>query len=440
MSSSKKLSLLSAIFINLNVMIGAGLFINTYNLSIKAGAAGFLLYPIIGLCMLPLIAITGKLVGLFPTGGLYAFGNSYSPFLGFLSCWSYFFGKLASCAVMLSVGATTLQKLIPSATSISITTICLFILASYTILNLQNMKIGIIVQSFFLTSKSIPILFIIIAGILLFDTSTITPDLFIWNGMTGAIPLVLYSLAGFETACALGRNIENPTINGPKAVYYSFGTIMLLYGIFQAFVYMNSYQALATLTSYDGIFPVIAHKLCSSPFLANKISILLSFAIGSSALGGAYGILFSNPWNLYTLAEHNHIIGAKAITWFNKHQTPWIAVLAESLICAMFLLYNQDPSLLSLRSTAALGIVIAYTVSAFAYYQFLIKNGGTTQEFIVSGAAFITCMLFIASCVNDFIKTGIAPLLLFLAILCIGTMMFIYKSKEKQPRPFTNRN
>ena len=95
MSSSKKLSLISAIFINLNVMIGAGLFINTYDLSTKAGAAGFLLYPIIGLCMLPLIAITGKLVGLFPTGGLYAFGKSYSPFLGFLSCWSYFFGKLA---------------------------------------------------------------------------------------------------------------------------------------------------------------------------------------------------------------------------------------------------------------------------------------------------------------------------------------------------------
>jgi len=425
MSSSKKLSLLSAVFINLNVMIGAGLFINTYDLSAKAGAAGFLLYPLIGVCMLPLIAITGKLVGLFPTGGLYAFGTSYSPFLGFLSCWSYFFGKLASCAVMLSVGATMLQKIVPGLDAINITTLCLIILAIYTILNLQNMKVGVWVQSFFLTSKAIPIIFVIVAGILLFDTSHITPDLFIWSGMASCIPLVLYSLCGFETACALGRNIENPAVNGPKAVYYSFGTIMLLYGIFQACIYMNSYQALATLTSYEGIFPTIAHGLFSSSFIANKVTILLSFAIGSSALGGAYGILFANPWNLYTLAEHNHTIGSQAITLFNRHQTPWVAVLIESSICAMFLLCNQQ-SLLSLRSTAALGIIIAYTISAWAYYHLLQKNNGAKQDFIISGAAFISCMLFITSCA---MTTKFASLLLFIMILSMGSIMFIYKSK-----------
>ena len=425
MSSSKKLSLLSAVFINLNVMIGAGLFINTYDLSAKAGAAGFLLYPLIGLCMLPLIAITGKLAGLFPTSGLYAFGSSYSPFLGFLSCWSYFFGKLASCAVMLSVGATMLQKIIPGLNAISITTMCLIILAIYSILNLQNMKVGIWVQSFFLTSKIIPIIFVIVAGVLLFDTSQITPDLFIWSGMANCIPLVLYSLCGFETACALGRNIENPAVNGPKAVYYSFGTIMLLYGIFQACIYMNSYQALATLTSYEGIFPTIAHGLFSSSFVANKVAILLSFAIGSSALGGAYGILFANPWNLYTLAEHDHVLGSQTITMFNRHQTPWVAVLIESLICSMFLLCNQQ-SLLSLRSTAALGIIIAYTISAWAYYHLLQKNNGTKQDFIISGAAFVSCLLFITSCA---ITTKFTSLLLFIVILSAGSIMFIYKSK-----------
>jgi amino acid transporter len=426
-SSSKKLSLLSAIFINLNVMIGAGLFINTYDLSAKAGAAGFLLYPLIGVCMLPLIAITGKLVGLFPTGGLYAFGNSYNPFLGFLSCWSYFFGKLASCAVMLSVGAAMLQKLIPGADAFSLTTICLVILAIYTILNLQNMKVGVLVQSFFLTSKAIPIIFVIIAGILLFDTAHITPNLFIWSGMASCIPLVLYSLCGFETACALGRNIENPSVNGPKAVYYSFGTIMLLYGIFQACIYMNSFESLATLTSYAGIFPTIANKLFCSSFVANKVAIILSFAIGSSALGGAYGILFANPWNLYTLAEHNHVLGSKFITMFNRHQTPWVAVLIESAICSMFLLCNQQ-STLSLRSTAALGIIIAYTISAWAYYQLVRKNNGTQRDFIISIAAFISCMLFIVSCA---MTTKFTSLLLFIAILSIGSILFVYKNIKK---------
>ena len=431
MSSSKKMSLLSAIFINLNVMIGTGIFINTYNLSARAGAAGFLLYPIIGLCMLPLIAVIGKLAGKFPTGALYAFGKSYSPYLGFLSCWSYFFGKLASSCVMLTVATTIFQQLIPSLKTTNPIIISLSVLAIFTALNLQNMKTGIIIQSFFLTSKSIPILFAIVAGILLFDTSTITADQFIWTGMPMSIPLVLYCLAGFETACALGRNIENPSVNGPKAVYYSFGTIMILYGIFQGCIYMNSHAALATIAGYEGIFPVIAHKLFSSELIANKTSLLLSFAIGSSALGGAYGILFSNPWNLYTLAENNHTFAASTIIQLNQHHMPWIAVLAESLICMMFLLFNQG-SIVPLQLTATLGIVIGYTISAFAYYQLLKRTHGTNKEFMISLAAFATCTLFVVSCAIKFLETGIAPLLLFIAILVVGTAMFSYKQKIKQ--------
>lgn len=426
MSTSKKLSLLSAIFINLNVMIGTGIFLNTYDLSAKAGAAGFLLYPLVGLCMLPLIAIMGKLVGYFPTGGLYAFGKSYSPFLGFFSCWSYFFGKLASCTVMLSVGATMLQKLIPGTGALDVTTICFVILAVFTFLNLQNTKVGIVVQSFFLTCKSIPIIFAIVAGVILFDTSAINYDQFIWSGMPVTIPLVLYCLAGFETACALGRHIENPSVNGPKAVYYSFGIIMGLYGLFQACIYMGSYPTISMISSYQEMFSSVASNLLSNQQIATKCSLLLSLAIGISALGGAYGILLANSWNLYTLAEHNHTFLPSIMTKLNQHQMAWVAVLAETLICSIFLLCNQH-SLLSLRTTATLGIVIAYTVSSFAYYHLLQKNGGSRQEFMVARAAFVTCTFFVASCALDFFKTGIAPLLLFSIILILGSVMFFIK-------------
>jgi len=428
MSSSKKISLLSAIFINLNVMIGTGLFINTYNLSAKSGAAGFLLYPLIGMCMLPLISVIGKLVKYYPTDGLYGFAQNYHPYLGFLSCWSYFFGKLASSCVMLTVATTMLQQLIPSLKIVSPISMNLIVLAIFTTLNLQNMKVGIIIQSFFLTSKSIPIFFAIIAGVFLFNTATITADQFIWSGMPMSIPLVLYCLAGFETACALGRNIENPSINGPKAVYYSFGIIMLLYGVFQGCVYMTTHQFLGALNGYEGIFPTISHNLFNSELIAHKMSILLSFAIGSSALGGAYGILFANSWNLYTLAENNLVFQSSAIMKLNKHQTPWIAVLIEAFVCTLFLICNQK-SHIPLQLTATLGIVIAYTVSAFAYFQLLKKFNAPRKEFFVSYAAFVTCMLFIVSCAFKFIETGIVPLFVFIAILLVGTAMFIYQQK-----------
>lgn len=430
MLSSKKISLISAIFINLNVMIGTGIFINTYRFAGTAGAAGFLLYPFVGLLMIPLIAITGQLLGHYPTGGLYAFAKDYSPYLGFLSCWSYFFGKLASACVMLTVATTMLQQIIPNLQTIHPIAISLCILAFFTFLNLQNMKVGLIVQTFFLTSKSIPILFAMIAGVFLFDTSAINCNAFIWTGLITNIPFALYCLAGFETASSLSRNIENPTVNGPKAVYYSFATIMILYGIFQGLVYMSTYDVFTTIKSFDSMFPAIAHKLFDSSVIANKISILLSFAIGSSALGGAYGILFANSWNLYTIAEHGHTFAAETITKLNRHQTPWIAVLAESLTCIIFLIFNQG-SIIPLQRTATLGIIIAYTISTFSYFKLFSQKQGSYKNRMIAYAAFTTCLLFMSSCTTSFLETGIEPLMLFIAILTAGSIMFMYKKQHR---------
>lgn len=425
MSVVPKLSLTSAVFINLNVMIGTGIFLNTYDLSASAGAVGFLLYPLVGLCMLPLIHVTAKLLSLFPTGGLYAFGSSYHPVLGFLSCWSYFFGKLASCTVMLSVGATMLSQLIPGLQTYSICMISSVILGLFTLLNLQNLKVGLLIQSFFLTAKSIPIVLAIVAGLLCSDLTILSSTQFLWDKLPMNIPLVLYCLAGFETACALGRRIENPAVNGPKAVYYSFSIIMILYGLFQACIYLMTYDALSTMSAYHGVFPVLISKIFSSTRMQHGMIGLINFAIGSSALGGAYGILFSNSWNLFTLAEHHHLIGSTKIIELNRHQTPWIAVLIEAFVCLLFLWCNQN-SLLSLRSTAALGIVIAYTVSVSAYIHFVKNHKGF--DIIVARAALLTCLLFVASCALNFMKTGLAPLLLFLMILCTGMLMFFYRA------------
>jgi amino acid transporter len=384
--------------------------------------------------MLPLIAVTGNLLFMDPTGGLYSFAKDVSSYLGFLSCWSYFIGKLASATVMLTVATTMFRALIPALGIMTPLITAISILTLFTALNLLNMKVGLIVQSFFLTAKSIPILFALFAGALLFNTHTIIITPSAWQGIALNIPLVLYCLAGFETACALGRTIENPAVNGPKAVYYSFGIIMSLYGIFQACIYYNIAHALDVLTSYQDVFPCIAHQLISSEVIAQKLSFLLIFAIGSSALGGAYGILFSNSWNLYTLAEHGHIFQSELIMQKNKHNTPWIAVLVEAFVCFMFLLLSQA-SIIPIQRIASLGIVIAYTVSSLSYCILAYRLKVSIKNKILSYLALITCMLFATTCAVSFIDSGIIPLLLFGVILLIGSIMYaqkrLFKDKDR---------
>ena len=55
MATEHKLSLPTAILININIMMGAGIFINTVELSKRAGLLGGFMYPLIGLLILPLI-------------------------------------------------------------------------------------------------------------------------------------------------------------------------------------------------------------------------------------------------------------------------------------------------------------------------------------------------------------------------------------------------
>ena len=168
--SSEKLSLSAAIFINVNIMVGAGLFVNTVVLSQRAGAAGFLVYPLVGIFMLPLIAGIAQLLDLYPSGGFYSFAKAGlgEPF-AFLSTWSYFVAKLASCSLMLFVSARFLQQLIPLFQPLQTLHIAFFILTIFTILNLLRFTIGVSIQTFFLLAKCIPILFIICSGLYLFD-------------------------------------------------------------------------------------------------------------------------------------------------------------------------------------------------------------------------------------------------------------------------------
>ena len=76
----QKLSLTSAIFINLNIMMGAGLFINTVVLSQQMQASSIFYLSTIGLLMLPLVFTMSKLVAHFPSGGFYSFAKPLSPF------------------------------------------------------------------------------------------------------------------------------------------------------------------------------------------------------------------------------------------------------------------------------------------------------------------------------------------------------------------------
>lgn len=422
MSTGHKLSLTSAIFINLNIMMGVGLFISTTVLSQKLGAASIFIYPLMGLLMFPLIYSTSKLINRFPKGGFYSFAKSMNPYLGFISTWSYFMGKLASGGLMLYVGCTILKEYFTFSQGVSPLYVSFAVLLLFTIFNLYNIKIGALVQQFFFGAKLIPILSVIGIGFFYFDSSGLVSQNFHFAEIPFIIPLLIFCLCGFEAACSISRKIENPEVNGPKAIFYSFGIVVLLYTFYQALLYAMTHADVNAIASYKEIYPLLTQVLPTSPMTQQKIASLFNFMSAISALGGAYGIMFSNAWNLYTLAEHEHLVFNKYFLKLNKHHIPYLVILLEGSVFVMFLLFTQGYQI-PLQQTTAFGVTIAYTITAIGAFVQLKKYKGITT------LAVITCLGFIASCLYSLMQQGISSLYLFLSIIAFGTFMFWYKQK-----------
>ena len=417
MSKAHKLSLKTAIFMNLNIIAGAGLFINTILLTKITGILSCFTYLFIGICMLPLIQSIAQLVKMHPSGGFYAFSKPVSPFLAFMTCWVYFFSKLASGALILYVSANFLQQTIPTLNIMHTTTLSLIILTIFTYFNLFNLHVGSFIQKLFFGAKAIPISIAIFIGIYALDITTITAQGTDLVNFAGSIPFVIYCLAGFEATCSISRKIENPTKNGPKAIFYSFLTIIMVYTLFQFFVSTMLLPHIEQINSYTEAFSYICQHLDLSATLQAKLTHSINFLISFSALGGAYGILFSNTWNLYTLAEHKHTFASEAITALNNHHIPTMAVLIESIICFIFIILTQGNQI-PLQQTAAFGSTIAYSISVIALIYQIKKF---KKNHIL---ALVTCMGLLVFCIASTIKYSITSLNLLAIIVALGAAMY----------------
>lgn len=428
---SHKLSLWSAFLININVMFGTGVFINTVNLAKLAGSLGFLSYLFVALLILPLIFSIAALLRRHPSGGFYTYGaKDISPFAGFLSAWAYFTAKLASATLLIHVFSSLLRTIIPSLQIVNPLIFDMIIIGLFTWLNMLNMKTGTNIMYTFFILKVTPILFAVLSGIYLYKFWSIPPHTLLWPGIPSTIPLVLYAFTGFEACCSISRSIDNAEKNAPKAVLYSYLFVVFITIAYQFIFFATVGTTLMAQENFLGAFPTLLHTLFPfSQRLADHMVAIMHIALATSALGGSYGILFSNHWNLYALAQHNHTFFKNALTTLNRHYIPTMCVISEIALCILYLLLtggNQIP----LQQISVLGCTIAYTLSILG--MLLVAQKGILiyiNHWIVR-LALGSCLLLISACIRNFIINGMHSLILFGALLMIGIGMFWWTSSR----------
>jgi len=429
-----KLSLSTAILININIMLGTGIFANTVILSKHAGALSALSYLLIGVLMLPLVVSIAKLTGMYPNGGFYAFGkNEISPFAGFLSSWGYLIGKLGSGAFMAHFSLKLIQQLVPVLGKINILYLDIIVIGLFVLLNMLNIKAGGKIQTGFTILKLIPISFAILVGLFLFDPSNLSSIHRIWEGIPSSLPFLFYAAMGFEAACILSCKIENPSKNAPKAIIISYAIAISIAAIYQLMFYGSLGTALSSITQmpeYLHAFPTLLQKLFAGlPAAGMYLQVILHLALASSALGGSYGIMFSNTWNLFTIAQNKHTFFSKTLTKFNKHAIPFASVIFIGIIYLTYLLVSSG-SQMHLQPMSSLGVVFAYTLSVLALFIAKIKRPHVKVPLWLPAIGLVSCSILIYKCFTTLLDKGLSSLVTFTILMVLGSAMFFVSSMK----------
>ncbi len=430
MSYHQKLSLRSAVFININIMLGSGIFINSTLLAKYGGVVGAACYLLVGLLMLPLIMSITKLLTFYPSGGFYIFGSKeIHPYAGFVSAWSYTTGKLASAVIITQIAVLLIQQVIPILAVIPPLVFNGGIIMLFISLNMLDMQTNSSIQSWFFGLKIIPILFGILSGLYLFSPHHISFESIDLSSIPIALPLVLFAIAGFEAACSLSSKIENAEKNAPKAVLYSYGFVICATTLFQFMIYGGLGSTLAALPDYRYLFPtLIQNILPNAQKFGNNLANLIHLAIACSALGGSYGIIFSNNWNVYILAQHKHLFGYKKLIKLNRYNIPMFCVLVEGFIYLLFLIISNG-SQIQLQQLGALGPTIAYGISALSLW-FAVKRKTINTTPIIPLLGIGSCLILFSSAIYSLIRFGMHSLFLFTILWALGSAMFWLNFKD----------
>lgn len=386
--------------------------------------------------MFPLVLSIARLTNMHPDGGFYAFGkHEISPFAGFISAWSYFIGKLASGALMIHFSLALVQHLIPFFQQFHLLTLDFVVIGMFVLLNMLNLKAGSRIQTMFTILKLIPITFAIFVGIYLFQGSNLSASHRIWSGIPSILPFLFYATMGFEAACLLCNKMKNPERDAPRAILISYGIALSIAALYQFAFYGAVGAALTKLSSLSGsylaAFPALLKKLLpTSPVLFAKLKGILHLALASSALGGAYGIMFSNTWNLHTLAKNNHLFFKKLFTWLNRYSIPIACVVVEGIIYVTYL-FVSGGSQNALQPLSSLGVVLAYTMSVVALLIAKIKRPNIKTPLWLPVLGLLNCSIFIIACFAGLVQKGFSSLITFAVLLTFGAIMFF--ATERKP-------
>lgn len=378
------LGLLDSTMIVAGSMIGSGIFIVSADIARQTGSAGGLLLTWIITGILTIFAALsyGELAAMMPkAGGQYVYlRESYSPLWGFLYGWTLFLviqtGTIAAVGVafarflgVLFPAISPTSWIIPPinltasyAVSLSVQqAVAVALIVFLTVLNMQGLKLGKIIQNLFTSAKTLSLLILIVLGIFIggaagtFSANWATlftpqnaaiikpdfaflPEVSVNGGLMALIVVFcvaqvgsLFSSDAWNNITFTAGEVKNPQRNIPLSLVLGTGLVISLY-ILANFAYL----ATLSLSQIQNAPEDRVGTLALQTIFGAGGATVMAIAIIISTFGCNNGLILAGARVYYAMAQDDLFF--KSTAKLNKNHVPAFALILQCIWSCLLVL------------------------------------------------------------------------------------------------------
>lgn len=364
-TEQKKIPFITAVLMNINIIVGSGIYISPPLMAKQAGGLSFLGWIIAGLLLLPIVLSIALAARLFPgDGGFYNYcKTALGERWGFIANWAYLLGYMGTVAAITSCVRDLLIKDPINWTFIANYPIVFYLafVAALTLLNMISIRMIGKIQSTITMLKLIPL--ILMLGVIYFYWNPHFDYQFSRLGdLGGTVSFVLFSFLGFESCSNIGHYIQGGTSKVFSVILLAFSISLALYVIFHlGILHIMGPDALATygvhaLPKFMG-FSAATASLFATLLLADM---LLSFT------NTGYGASLNNISSINILAKSGLLFNAPWLAKLNKNGMPANAAIIHAFfILALIICVPNTTILTALTNT---GVFVAFFLTLMAVF------------------------------------------------------------------------
>jgi basic amino acid/polyamine antiporter, APA family len=418
MNDSGKISISTAILMNLNVMIGVGAFFGPKVMAQKAGYSSFLAWPLLAVIFLPIVFSISTISKIFPgAGSFYSYSKkTLNQTAGFISGWAFFIGYVGVAALQI----TCLRENILEQVSISPAIFNFSAIIVLCVLLSTSMKTVCIIQNLGGVLKLLPFIFVLSVFAFYINPSLVISGQELLK-LHLVAPVALFGFWGFESCCTISHLIKGKPGSASKAVMAAFFIAVIIYTVFHfGLLHIMGVQNLVGKGTDS--FPLFLGL--KSGMLTGFLQILIPAAIVTAYISAIFSVSIASSSTLHSMAEENLFPASKIIAFLSKQNRPIAAICSVGLL--IFAIISSTSNISVLIAISNLGIMIAFLFTLVCLLKIHSKSRNVIQ-LAITGLAFlssivIVCLIWLSIGESNYIR--VISCLPLIAWIVVGALIF----------------